>query len=294
MSAPLEPAARLYDVRYSRYTGGHEPRRRAVQALAASTAGRALGLRRSAGAKVWPFLLVSAAYLPVVVVVGLPLLLDEVFASPLDLLGYAQLQGVLLPVVVAFAATTLPSLLTRERRDRVLSLYFSTAVSPAEYLIGKVLAAVGLVLLVALGPLVALFAGTVLTSDAPLEQLRELAGDLPGVLAAGTVVALHYAALGLAAGALTAKRVFAVGGLLAALLVTPVVSQLAYGLTDQPRWLGLDLALAPFYAAASVLPGVPDEQPAPPDALAWGVCAAVALLSATVLLVRYVRRADDA
>lgn len=285
------PAARLHDVRYSRYTGAREPRRRAVLALARSSAGRALGLRRSAGAKVWPFLLLGAAHLPVLVAVGLPLLVSESI-TPSEVLSYPQLASVLTLVVLAFTATTVPSLLTRERRDRVLSLYFSTALSRGEYVLGKVLAAVSLVACVSLSPMLLLFVGTIVTATAPWQQLRSDVGDLPAVLAAGVVLAVYPAALGLLAGALTAKRVFAVGGLLAVLLVTPVLSGLAAALTDRRDLLALDLAEAPARAASTLLPGSVAETDPPAAVLVWSVCAAVVCLSAVVLLVVY-RRRDD-
>ena len=294
MTAPApEPAARLYDVRYSRYDGGHEPRWRAVLSLARSSGGRALGLRKSTGAKLWPLLLVAAAFLPAVTAVGVPLLAPGA-PPPQEILSYSQLQSITLLVVVAFATTTLPSLLTRERRDRVLSLYFSTAVSAREYLLGKVLAATVLMLLVTLGPLLVLFLGTVLTAEAPLDRLGDDVGDLPRIVAAGVVVALYYGALGLAAGSLTAKRVFAVGGMLGLLLVSPVLAGLTFDLSDSRSALAIDLAQAPVYAATTMLTPVRDNDMfLPPDALAWAVTLGVTALSALLLVLRY-RGGDDA
>lgn len=289
---PGAPAARLYDVRYSRFAGEREPRWRSVLALARSSGGRALGLRRGAGAKVWPFLLLAAAYLPVVVAVGLPLLVPDVL-SPDEILSADQLLGVLTLVVVAFTATTVPSLLTRERRDRVLSLYFSTALSPAEYVLGKLLAALGLLALVTLGPLLALWAGTVITADAPLTQLREDGSDLPALVAAGLVMAVYFTALGLLAGSLTAKRVFAVGGLLAVLLVTPLLAGLGSALQDDPDLLALDLSTAPLRAASLVLPGAGTDPDPPSAGLVWVVWALVVLAGAVVLALRY-RRGSEA
>lgn len=279
-------AAKLYDVRYSRYEGLHEARWRSVLALARSSATRALGLRRTPGAKVWPFLLVLLAFLPVVAAIGIPLLVPVV-GSPQEVLSYADLVTTLIPITVAFAATTLPSLLTRERRDRVLSLYFATAVSPTEYVLGKVLAALALMSLVGLAPLVVLFLGTILTADAPLQQLGDDIGGLPGVLGGGLVIAVYYAAVGLLAGSLTGKRVFAVGGMLAVLLVTPVLSGLAFGFSDNRDLLALDLALTPIRAAATLLPGrVAEDQP-PSAAIVWAVVVVVVLVATAVLAARY-------
>ena len=280
--------AKLYDIRYSRYDGSREGRWRSVLALARSSATRALGLRRTTGAKVWPFLLLAAAHLPVVAAVGIPLLFDEA-PDPLELMPYSRLLAIITPVIVAFGATTLPSLLTRERRDRVLSLYFSTAVSRWEYLAGKVLAALALMSLVTLSPLLVLLVGSVLTDAEPLDALRDQGADVLEVLAGGLTVALFFAALGLLAGALTSKRVFAVGGLLAVLLVTPILSLILADLTNTVGVLAGDMSTVSQRAASEVLPGESafglDENPA--DGLVWSVVAAVLLLSAAVLAFRY-------
>lgn len=291
----MSPSARLYDVRYSRYAGDREPRWRGVLALARSSATRALGVRRTRGAKVWPFLLIACAHLPAVAALGIPLLFDDA-PPPLELVPYIDLLTIIAPVLVAFAATTLPSLLTRERRDRVLSLYFSTAVSPWEYLAGKALAAVALMSLVTLSPLLVLLVGSIATADAPLDLLRDYAGDVVPVLAAGAVLALYFAALGLLAGSLTAKRLFAVGGLLAVLLVTPVVAGLVGTLSDRPEVVAADLTFAPLRAASTVLPladfGDESGEEQPPDGLVWAVVGGVVLLAAVVLPLRY-RTRDD-
>ncbi len=155
------------------------------------------------------------------------------------------------------------------------------------------LAAVGLVCLVSLSPLLALFLGTVLTADAPLDQLRASAPDLPALLAAGLLVAVHFAALGLLAGSLTGKRVFAVGGMLAVLLVTPLLGGLTFGITGDRDALALDVAQAPLRAAATFLPGRSLEPEPPAGVLAWTVVGVVVLLAVVVLL-RVYRERDQA
>jgi hypothetical protein len=107
-SGVTEPAARLYDVRYSRFNGERQGRVSSVLALARSSATRALGLRRTTGSKVWPFLLIGAAHLPAVAAIGVPLLFDEA-PPPLTLVSYSSMLAIITPIVVAFAATTLPS-----------------------------------------------------------------------------------------------------------------------------------------------------------------------------------------
>lgn len=282
-------AATLYDVRYSRYCGARESRLRSVLSLTRSSTTRALGLRRTTGAKVWPFLLVAAAHLPVVAAVGVPLLFDGA-PDPLEIMPLSQLLVFLIPVLVAFAATTLPSLLTRERRDRVLSLYFSTALSPWEYLAGKALAAIALMSLVTVVPLVLLLGGSIATSETPLDALRNDGSGILLVLVGGLVVATWFAALGLIAGSLTSKRIFAIGGLLAVLLVTPIVFNLLAELTGTYGLRVGDLTTTPLRAADGPLPGASSfdgEDGNPATGLVWTAFGAVVLLSGGVLARRY-------
>jgi ABC-type multidrug transport system ATPase subunit len=220
---------------------------------------RALGLRRTTGSKVWPFLLIGAAHLPAVAAIGVPLLFEE--APPpltlLSVLGHARDhhadRGRLRRHDAAVAADA------RAAGPGAQPVLLDRGVAK-EYLAGKVLTAVGLMSLVTLSPLLLLLVGSVLTADTPLTALREDGSDLPVVVLAGLVAAVFFAALGLLAGSLTAKRVFAVGGLLAVLLVTPVLAELVAALTDRPAVLAGNLALVPVRAATSLLPGLPSTR----------------------------------
>jgi len=284
-------AAVIHDIRYSRFSGALRPRWSAVLVLARSSAMRALGIRRNAGAKVWPFLLVAASFLPAVVAVGVPLVLGGLpgISGPLDILGYHEVLGLTGVIVLAYAATTLPSLLTRERRDRVLSLYFSTALSPSEYVAGKLLAAVVLVLLVTLGPLLVLLVGGIVIADAPVDYARDRAGDWPRVVAAGLLVALFQSAVALALGSLTVRRVFAVGGYLALMLVPAVIGGVLYGLTERTAFLAMNLLYVPIDLAGHLLGTEVDEAGTAPVGVLVAVWSGVALIGLATLVARYTR-----
>ena len=295
MSTHPPEAAVIHDIRYSRFSGELRPRWTAVLALARSSAQRALGIRRSAGAKIWPFLLIAAAFLPAIVAVGVPLVLGDAVGGgvvgPLDVLGYYDLLGATGVIVLAFAATTLPSLLTRERRDRVLSLYFSTALSPVEYVVGKLLAAVALVLLVTAGPLLVLLVGGVLVADAPLDYAADHAGDLPRVVLCGVLVALFHACAALALGALTARRVFAVGGYIAVMLVPAVIGGVLFELTGRTAFFALNLLYVPIELAGDVLGSRGPGTASTPVLLAvWATTVTVGLVT---LVVRYARGSSE-
>lgn len=246
------PTAVIHDIRYSRFEGQLRSRPASVVALARSSATRALGIRKSAGSKVWPFLLLAAAWFPAAVAVGVPLFIDAV-DTPLDVIGYYDLLNTVSIIVLAYGATTVPSLLTRERRDRVLSLYFATALSPWEYLLGKILAAVALLALVVLGPMLLLLVGGVFVAQDPLQFARDNVDDLPRVAGAAVILVIYQALVGLAIGSLTSRRVFAVGGYLALMLVTPALAGTLASVSGDDGWFALDLLSVPVYLGGRVL-----------------------------------------
>ncbi|WP_432490902.1 hypothetical protein [Kineococcus gypseus] len=283
-----QPRAVLHDVRYVRFTGALRPRASAVAALTASAVRRPLGLGRSAGAKVWPFLLLAVAYLPALAVVAVPLLVPQVDVQPTELIGYPQLLATNSVVVLAFVATAVPTVPTRDRRDRVLSLYFATALSRAEYVLGQALAAAALLALIVLGPLLVLFVGSIATADDPGGWLAGSAGDLPRLLLAAAVVVLPHAALGLALASLTSRRIFAIGAYLAVVLVGPVLSRLLALVVGADWPLAFDPAGGPVLLATAVVTGT--EQAA--GSLAWVVWAALVAVCSAVLALRYGRGGD--
>ncbi|NHC43874.1 ABC transporter permease [Motilibacter aurantiacus] len=288
MTAPTRPPAVLYDIRYSRFTGQLRPRVYAVLALARSSALGALGVRRSTGAKIWPFLLVVVAYAPAVVAVGIPLLVpdNDEFTEPLDFVSYYELLALIATPLLAYVATTIPSLLTRDRRDRVLTLYFSTALSAWEYVLGKVIAALLLILLVTLGPLLVLLVGGALVSDSPIDYVGDHAGDLPKVVLAGMLLALFHAGWGLAIGSLTPRRVFAVGGYLGVMLVASTLGGAVASISNSDAFLAFVLPIVPIDMTASFL-DTPEGNVTAPQGLLWTVWLVVVLGAAAVLWRRY-------
>jgi ABC-2 type transport system permease protein len=286
--AGAAPRAVLHDIRYSRYSGSLRPRSSAVASFIASSVRRPLGLRRSAGSKVWPFLLLAVAYLPSLAVVAVPLLVPQVTLQPTQLISYATLLATNSVVLLAFVATAIPSMLTRDRRDRVLSLYFATAVSWVEYLVGTALAALSLLAIIVLGPLLVLFVGSIATADDPGRWVADNIGDLPRLVLAAAVVVLFHTVLGLLVGSLTSRRVFAVGGYLAVVLVAPVVTVLLSTVLSDDWPLALDPASGPIRLAASIV----DRAVSGPGALAWVVWGAVVVGGSAVVAARYSRGSD--
>lgn len=245
--------ARILELRYER---AEEPRRgpaASVVALARWSALGALGRRRGWKAKLLPIALALFALGPAIVLLGLRALLPGDIDLPeiVSFSGYQRQVGV---AILLFAGVMAPDLLCPDRRDGVLALYFSTAVSPRQYLVGKIAAVVVPLLLVTLVPMLVLLAGLVLFADDPLSELWDRADVLPGILGAGVCAAVYFGVLGLAVSSLTPRRAFAAGGYLALLVASSAVSASlrASGIGEGAAVLGL--SFVPIELGARMFP----------------------------------------
>jgi ABC-2 type transport system permease protein len=175
-----------------------------------------------------------------------------------------------------------------DRRDRTLSLYFSTAISRGDYVVGKVLAALMPILLVTLAPPLILYAGNVLFAIHPLAYVERHWADIPRIIGAGLLIGVFYALVGLAISSLTSRRAFAVGGYLAFLAIPTVVGGvLAHALNENYLRL-LAFAAVPIQAARGLYPDYSDR-----GHLSAGLWAAtsveIMVVAIVVLAVRYGR-----
>ena len=133
--------ARVIDVRFDRYSGERSGRGWAVWSLARWSALRSMGARRGWKAKLIPIALVLIAFAPAFIVLGLRALFPGVVDNLGDALPFSNYQDMISIVILVFTVVITPELLCPDRRDRTLTLYFSTAVSRFEYVLGKFIAA---------------------------------------------------------------------------------------------------------------------------------------------------------
>ncbi len=287
------PDAEIRDVRYQRYAGARRGNSAGVVSLARWGALRSLGARRGWKAKAVPIALILLATAPAVIVLGVRALFAEQSGIDLsDALPFSGYQAIIGIVILVFAAVTTPELLCPDRRDGTLSLYFSTAVSRHEYLLGRVLAAVVPLLLVTLVPLLVLFAGIMVFEDFPLAWLGDNWAELPRILAAGLILATYYGLIGLAVSSLTGRRSFAVGGYLLLLVAPTVVGGLLSEVFRDTEAIQLiNLSTLPIAFAGEIFPDARDD--IPNDLWQLGlVYALVVGAAAAVLAWRYRRTAD--
>jgi len=286
-------SARVEDVRYSRYEGELRGRTERLGSLVWFGARTALGARRSWRAKIIPFALIAIAAFPAIVVLGLKALLSSRIQETIpEILPYDDYYGEIGIVVMLFAGLVGPELLCPDRRDNVLSLYFSTALERHEYVIGRIAGTVAPMLLVTLFPQVVLFFGNTVFAEEPVDYLRDEIRTLGAILLAGVVLALYFSLLSLAVASLSERRAFAMGGYIGLIVLTGAVGgSLAFGMEVGNGWSLLQLLIVPISAVRTMFDTDPFSDPAVAPVYYWLVTAAVCLGSLAVLWWRY--RGDE-
>jgi ABC-2 type transport system permease protein len=282
------PRARIADIRYARYEGPRRGRAASIWSLARFGALGALGARRGWKAKVVPGALIAVAFAPALVLLVLRAVIGaQLVARFPDLIPYRDYEREIGIVVLLFAGIVTPELVCPDRRDNVLSLYLSTAVSRVDYVAGRILGAVLPLLCVTGLPVLMLFAENVMFADHPVGYVEQEWGALPRIAAAAIVIALYYALLGLAISSLTSRRTFAVGGYVGLMVATTAVGGiLAFGVQVGSYAQLVQLARLPI--AASVDLFGQSEGRLPLSAGWWWLgSAVVAAASLAVLAWRY-------
>ncbi len=138
MAERVQGGSRVEDLRYTRYDGARRGRLACLASFARQGALHALGAGRGWRGKLIPFGLIFFAFTPALIVLGVrALFASRVTQDISELAPYSDYYTTVAIVILALAGMVTPELLCPDRRDRVLDLYYSTAVSPREYLAAK-------------------------------------------------------------------------------------------------------------------------------------------------------------
>jgi len=229
VSAPtpgLEPAAvptarygEVFDRGYQHYDGPRYGRGYAIWALVRYSMKRALGFKKGWGAKIIPILLYLGVILPVVISIGI-----RAFLPNVNVLDYAEYFAFIFVIEGIFVATIAPEMLCGDRRENVLALYFSRAITRADYLLAKLLATAILTLTVSCVPAVILWLGRQLLDDSPLSAMRDNVGDLGRILLTGVVIAFYLGAIGLMISSFTGRKSIAVAIIVFGFLIAEAIA----------------------------------------------------------------------
>jgi ABC-2 type transport system permease protein len=224
MSAPPLLGA-VYDRGYRPYTGPRGGRREATWALWRLSVRRALGLRRSWRQKVFPWALLAITTIPAVINVGIGYAIrnDPLEIPDFEFITYREYVGVSTALLL-FVALTAPDIVCPDRQQRVLPLLFSRPLTGSDYVAAKVGAIAFIVFGFGFLPQVVLFVGQMLVSDGALEYFTDNAEVLWQVPVAVAVLAVYYAAIGVALASLTDRRIVGGVAILGVALITSAVA----------------------------------------------------------------------
>ena len=200
-----ESGAEVFDLGYQHYDGPREGRMRARKTLFVSGVRSALGLGRSARAKIVPGLLFIGVIAPALIIT----LAVSVTGPDEEIPGHNVYYQVVSIFLLLFSAIIAPELLCPDRRNRVISLYLVRPITASDYVAGRWLAFLSVTLVMVYSGQVILFAGFTLAADEPWEYLRGNWLDVPRFLGAGLVVAAFTTTLPMAVSAFTTRRAYA-------------------------------------------------------------------------------------
>ena len=240
--------ARILDRGYRRFEGNRSGVVGAVRSVAWHTVRSILGLGRKARHKVFPVIVLVVAFVPAIAFLAISVLLgdfgDEIRPDYWEFFGFSFVA------TIVFVALVAPEAIVRDRRDGMFALYLSTPLSRTTYVLAKVLAVLGTMALIVLGPPVLWVLGYTFQSQGP-EGLVDWVGVVGRILLAGLVICIVYTAVSLGVASMTDRRAFASIAVVFVMLGATIVANLLVdsgGLAEQ--WRVLD----PLSTALEVAP----------------------------------------
>lgn len=288
MSAPPRDYGEIFDRGYLHYEGPRLGQVHAIWALARYSMARAVGIRRPWSAKIIPMVLYAAAFIPVAVSIGI-----RAFFPAFDFLDYASYFGAIILLEGIFVALVAPEMVSSDRHDRLLPLYFSRPISRNSYVTAKLLGTGLLTLSISLVPAVILWLGNGLLAQDPIAGMRDGLGDLGRILIAGTAIAFYLGSIGLAIASFTSRKSVAVGVIVLGFVITESLSlALSEALRDQPdieRWLFVLSPTRTIVTLVDGLFGVPEFSANVPLSAAIAVMAGVIVICSLVMFAWYQR-----
>ena len=289
--APQGNYGEIFDRGYLHYDGPRLGIPAAIWALARYSMARAIGIRRPWTAKIIPLLIYAAVLIPVALAIGI-----RAFVPAFNFLTYGQFFGAIFILEGIFVALIAPEMVSTDRHDRMLPLYFSRPIGRNAYVLAKLLGTGLLTLSISLLPVVIMWVGNVLLAQDPSLAFREGLDDLGKIVVAGVLIAFYLGAIGLMISSFTGRKSVAVGVIVLGFVISESLSlALSEALRDQPdleRWM---FVLSPARTIASMVNGLfplndsDITEFSVPFSQAAGVMVAVMVLCSLVMFLWYQR-----
>ena len=214
------PAGVIHDIGYQRYAGPRLGRGYLFGSLYVQSLRTVFGLGRGFKSKIFPWAFTGVAALVAVVVMAIRTQTGEAVVT------YAQFPQTLNLVIVLFAATAAPELVSRDLQSNVLPLYFSRPLRPADYALAKLSALVTAVVMVWGGGQLIMFIGAAFSADRFGDVMNELGDTGLGVIYTA-LYALVYSSIAVLVASLLKRRAVAAAAIVGTFIVTtPIVGVL--------------------------------------------------------------------
>lgn len=214
------PAGVIHDIGYQRYAGPRLGRGYVFGSLYVQSLRTVFGLGRGFKSKIFPWVFTGVALLAAVVVMAIRTQTGQIVWT------YPQFPQTLNLVIVLFAATAAPELVSRDLQSNVLPLYFSRPLRPADYALAKLSALVTAVIMVWGGGQLIMFIGAAFSADRFGDVMNELGDTGLGVIYTA-LYALVYSSIAILVASLLKRRAVAAAAIVGAFIVTtPIVGVL--------------------------------------------------------------------
>jgi ABC-2 type transport system permease protein len=292
-TAPATPRnyGEIFDRGYLHYDGPRLGVPAAIWALARYSMARAIGIRRPWTAKIIPFLIYAAVLIPVALAIGI-----RAFVPAFNFLTYGEFFGAIFVLEGIFVALIAPEMVSTDRHDKLLPLYFSRPIGRNAYVLAKLLGTGLLTLSISLLPVIIMWIGNVLLAADPALAFREGLDDLGKIVVAGVLIAFYLGAIGLVISSFTGRKSVAVGVIVLGFVISESLSlALGEALRDQPEIERWTFVLSPARTIASMVNGLfplgdsDINEFAAPFTQAAGVMVAVMVICSLVMFLRYQR-----
>jgi ABC-2 type transport system permease protein len=233
------PGGNIYDLGYQAYDGPRLGRRAAFGALFRQAVRACYGLGRGGRAKIVPWSLAVLALLPAVLAVGIAALAAQApgdsggMIEEVSPVRFSTYHGLIVILVMLFAAAQGPELFGRDQRYGVLPLYFSRVLTRIDYAMAKTGGLWLALLLLLVVPQVLLLGGRIFVAPDPVQGVQDEIGSVPKFMAQAILSAGLLGSLTAMVASHTPRRAYATAIIIAIAIIPPIVVGLVGNLVNQ-------------------------------------------------------------
>jgi ABC-2 type transport system permease protein len=239
-----EPAASsIYDLGYRHYEGERTGRWGTFATLYTASLRSAFGFGRRTSSKIIPFTLAAFAFIPAFIQVGIGAL-TSALDSDVELFKHEDYFGYVQIVLVLFCAAVAPELVGRDQRTRILSLYFSRALSRVDYALARFAALASVMLVLTLGPQLLLYLGNGLAEDDLSGYLADEWDLIFPIVVGSVLLAAIIGSVGLVIAAYVPRRAYSTAVIVGVFVLTATVATILMETLD-PEYAQFALLLSP-------------------------------------------------